>query len=308
MGNVQSLFAASGFSTGHGYRDTTIPAVKLYRADHHEASCPLLYDRGLIFILQGHKLGEVAGQPLRTDDSRYLILCNTRAICCETVATSEEPVLGLHVGLDVLELQRLLQILHEEPDWNHRPDPRSVTRSVVPSMFDENVKQALSELIDVLHHPGDSRALGSTCLTRLYYAVLKSEEGHVLESLVSADSKLSRISAAIRYMETHLDQKITMEDVARIASMSLSSFHRTFREIIGETPLQYLKQLRLNMARNLIAFSGKPASHAAQSVGYESANQFSREFKRYFGVPPSQAKELPYSGLQGIGSNGGQGE
>jgi AraC-like DNA-binding protein len=82
--------------------------------------------------------------------------------------------------------------------------------------------------------------------------------------------------------------------------MSLSAFHRTFREITGETPLQYLKQLRLSTARNLIAFHGKPAYVAAQSVGYESANQFSREFKRYFGLPPSRADELPYATLQGM--------
>ncbi len=91
-----------------------------------------------------------------------------------------------------------------------------------------------------------------------------------------------------------------MEQLADIANMSLSAFHRTFREVTDESPLQYLKQLRLSTARNLIAFHGKPAYVAAQSVGYESANQFSRDFKRYFGLPPSRADELPYATLQGI--------
>ena len=104
----------------------------------------------------------------------------------------------------------------------------------------------------------------------------------------------------MRHMEAHLDQKISMEQLADIASMSLSAFHRTFREVTGETPLQYLKQLRLSTARNLIAFHGKPAYVAAQSVGYESANQFSRDFKRYFGLPPSRVDDLPYATLQGM--------
>lgn len=302
MGTIQTLFDRAGYSQGHGYRDTAIPEVKLFRAEHHEASCPLLYNRGLAFILQGYKLGEAAGQQIRTDSENYLILCNTRAINCETVATSDEPVLGLHIDINVLEVQRLLQVLHENPTRATRSE-RFANHSLVSAPISERVRKSLDELIDVLHEDSESQALGPSCLTRLYFSVLRSDEGEVLESLVSADSKLSRISNAIRYMETHLDRKVAMEDLASLASMSLSAFHRSFREVTGDTPLQYLKELRLNRARNMIAFGGKPANAAARSVGYESANQFSREFKRYFGVPPSRAKELPYSTLQGMATN-----
>ena len=65
-------------------------------------------------------------------------------------------------------------------------------------------------------------------------------------------------------------------------------------------PAQYLKQLRLSTARNLLIFKGEPAYLTAHHVGYESANQFSREFKRYFGLPPSRIAELPYSALGGV--------
>ena len=101
-------------------------------------------------------------------------------------------------------------------------------------------------------------------------------------------------------MERNLDTKIGMDDLADIANMSLSAFHRAFKEIAGESPLQYLKQLRLNTARNLIAYKGEPAYLAARHVGYESATQFSREFKRFFGLPPSRVAELPYSSLEGV--------
>ncbi len=241
----------------------------------------------------------MAGREFRTGGDRYLILCNTQAVRCETLATSEEPLLGLHVGFDVPELQRLLQVLRDE----RRRSPQSLTvpeRALVSARINEDIKRAVDDLIDTLHDVCASKALGPSCLTRLYFSVLSSEEGRVLEALALADSKLARISAAMRHMESHLDQKIPMEELAEVASMSLSAFHRTFREVTGETPLQYLKQLRLSTARNLIAFHGKPAYVAAQSVGYESANQFSREFKRYFGLPPSRVDELPYATLQGI--------
>ena len=155
------------------------------------------------------------------------------------------------------------------------------------------------------HHPTGRTcrgvgALGPANLTQLCFAVLRSDDGRVLELLASNDSKLARISATMRYMEQHLGSKIGMDDLAGVANMSLSAFHRAFKEVAGESPLQYLKQLRLNTARNLMAYKGEPAYLAARHVGYESANQFSREFKRYFGLPPSRVGELPYATLEGM--------
>ncbi|MEE4377575.1 MAG: AraC family transcriptional regulator [Candidatus Competibacteraceae bacterium] len=297
---IHTLCDQLHFSNGHGYCATAISEVTLFRAAHHEAACPLLYDRGLVFIFQGFKIGAMAGREFRTGGDRYLILCNAQAVRCETLATSEEPLLGLHIGIDLLELQRLLQVLRDERRRTH--ESRIVPeRPLVSAKLNEDIQQVVDELIETLHDVCASKALGSSCLTRLYFSVLKSEDGRVLEALALADSKLARISAAMRHMEAHLNQKISMEELADIASMSLSAFHRIFREVTGETPLQYLKQLRLSTARNLMAFHGKTASVAAQSVGYESANQFSREFKRYFGLPPSRVAELPYATLQGMG-------
>ncbi len=70
--------------------------------------------------------------------------------------------------------------------------------------------------------------------------------------------------------------------------MSVSAFHHNFKSVTSTSPLQYLKSYRLHKARMLILHDGLKASTAAVRVGYESASQFSREFKRYFGVTPGE--------------------
>ncbi len=297
--SIETLCQQLGFDHGHGYLATELPEVKLFRASAHEAACPLLYESGLGFILKGYKQGVAGGSEFRTGGDRYLILSNHLSILCETLATSTQPVLGIHVRIDRLELQRLAHVLHDDPSWK-RTAAKPVERSVISARITNEIRNALNQLVETLHDPITTRALGPAYLTQLYYAVLRSDDGRTLELLASTDSKLARISAAMQYMERNLDAKIFMEELAEIANMSLSAFHRAFKEVAGESPLQYLKHLRLNVARNLIAYQGEPAYLAARHVGYESANQFSREFKRFFGLPPSRAAELPYSSLEGM--------
>ena len=297
--NIQTLCETLDFADGHGYHPTALSAVTVSRGASHEASCPLLYQGGLGFILQGYKLGAIAGEEFRTGGDRYIILSNNLPIRCETLATSVEPVLGLHVAIDPLELQRLVSILNEDSGWKRASAvPRE--RVAVSARLTDGIRTALNDLVELLHDPIASQALGPATLTRLYFEVLRSDDGRVLESLTRSDSKLARMSAVMRYMEQHLPEKIGMDDLAGIANLSRSAFHRAFKEVTGDSPLQYLKQMRLNTARNLIAYEGQSANRAARDVGYESANQFSREFKRYFGVPPSRARELPYSSLAGV--------
>ena len=90
---------------------------------------------------------------------------------------------------------------------------------------------------------------------------------------------------------------VSIDDFAHRARMSASSFYRAFKFVTGESPLQYLKKTRLNKARLLIAREGLRVGAAANQVGYESVSQFSREFKRYFNVPPSSAKKASYAAI-----------
>jgi len=70
--------------------------------------------------------------------------------------------------------------------------------------------------------------------------------------------------------------------------MSLSAFHHNFKAVTSTSPLQYLKTYRLHKARVLMLHDGLNAGTAAMRVGYESPSQFSREFKRYFGISPRE--------------------
>ena len=70
--------------------------------------------------------------------------------------------------------------------------------------------------------------------------------------------------------------------------MAPSTFHKYFKDITTLSPLQYQKRLRLGEAQSLMLSKGYDVTEAAFSVGYESATQFIREYKRLFGEPPKR--------------------
>lgn len=296
---IDTLCDALGFSGQHGFCPTGIPEVTLFRASYHEPSCPQTYHSGLSFILQGTKVGRVNGRTFHTGSDRFLILTNSYPILCETFASAEAPLLGLYIRFDMTELVRLIQLMGEQ----RTPPPGAdayANRALISCPMNEALHTELRNLVATLHDPAESRAIGASYLTRIYYQVLSLPQGAALTSLARSDSKLARVSSAIRYMEEHLGDRVAVDDLAARARLSVSAFHRLFKDATGESPLQYLKKIRLNRAKHLMVYQQRTVHAAATEVGYESSTQFSREFKRHFGVPPSQAHELPYNALVGL--------
>ncbi|WP_312715250.1 AraC family transcriptional regulator, partial [Escherichia coli] len=111
--------------------------------------------------------------------------------------------------------------------------------------------------------------------------------GWMLREIATPETHLARIYKVINWIKTNYTQAIRVEDLAEMAALSVSAFHRHFRAITALSPVQYQKQIRLMHARLKLATSGENIMNVALSVGYQSHTQFSREYARQFGLPPS---------------------
>lgn len=141
---------------------------------------------------------------------------------------------------------------------------------------------------EIADSPADAKVLGPLLSKEIHYRLLTAPFGGMLRSLMHHDSHASAIARAIGHLRGDIRARIEIPVLARRVGMSASSFHKHFREVTSTTPLQYQKELRLIEARRLLRTGGASVSAAAFDVGYESPSQFSREYARKFGVPPSQ--------------------
>ncbi|WP_341864695.1 AraC family transcriptional regulator [Salinicola socius] len=270
-------------ATTDGFSDTAIDGVKLIASGCSHPRTPLIYEPGLFVIAQGDKIGYLGDRVIHYGPGNYLVQAMPLPFECETLADPDTPLLGLSIGVDPLTLSELV---------HHLPAPARAERGSPEPMaavaLDAPMAEAVQRLADCLQDEYSSRALGEGRVREVLFAALNGPQGHSLRQLVQQHGHYARIAESLNYLHRHFALPLTVETLAERANMSASHFHHHFKRVTQLSPVQYLKRLRLLRARVLLGQQRVNVARAAADVGYRSTSQFSREYKRYFGVSPSR--------------------
>lgn len=107
----------------------------------------------------------------------------------------------------------------------------------------------------------------------------------------SASGGVSEVSAAVVYISMHYDEQLTVEQLAALCSRSVTSFRRCFERATGKPPFEYLYEVRVKAAVNLLKGSDMPVSEIAGRVGYPTLSSFNRHFRRITGQTPTEMRK-----------------
>jgi AraC-like DNA-binding protein len=143
----------------------------------------------------------------------------------------------------------------------------------------------------LLDRPSSVPVLHAQLVREIHYWLLAGRHGSAIRRLGWPDGHVQRVARAVAVLRAEFARPLPVERLAAVAGMSLSSFHQHFRSVTSLSPLQFQKHLRLIEARRLMMSEGISASSAAFTVGYESVPQFTREYRRTFGLPPVRDTE-----------------
>jgi transcriptional regulator GlxA family with amidase domain len=152
----------------------------------------------------------------------------------------------------------------------------------------DDLIEPLIRLLRLADRPTDIPVLAAAIEREILWRLITGAQGAMVRQIGLADSRMSQIGRAIRWIRDHYAEKLRIEDLARIAGMSLTSFHRHFLGITSMTPIQYQKQMRLQTARSLLMSAAEDVAAVGLTVGYDSPSQFSREYRRQFGRTPGK--------------------
>lgn len=248
------------------------------------------YEPVLCLILQGSKEVRVGNREIEFSVGESLIVSHELPVVSRiTRASKDKPYLALVLGIDI----SIIRSLYEE--FGESALLMDGARSLEVDQAGNVLLDALNRLVCSSQNKIDSMVLFPQILREVHFRLLQAPYGGMLRELLRVDSHASNISKAISIIRNQFMNTLSIPELAKTVGMSTSSFHQHFRSITESTPLQYQKDLRLLEARKLITTQGERVTSAALMVGYESPNQFSREYTRKFGVNPSSERRSTFA-------------
>ncbi|QNM96773.1 AraC family transcriptional regulator [Chitinimonas koreensis] len=268
---------------GEGFAMTALDGVMTMRANGSLERMPTLYEPSVCIVAQGRKRGFHGGRTYVYDAQHFLALAVPLPFESETEATPEEPLLGLALRVEPQLTAELALALDEA----RGPAPQPPLTMMATPM-DEGLSDATLRLCEALSSPLEARLLAPAIYREILYRVLTSEQGGALRAALTQGGQFGRIARSLRRIHAHYDSELDVASLAGEANMSVPAFHSHFKAVTHTSPIQYLKSIRLHQARLLMIRNGHTAASAAIRVGYASASQFSREFKRLFGNSPAE--------------------
>nr|WP_316638954.1 AraC family transcriptional regulator [uncultured Roseateles sp.] len=234
-------------------------------------------------VAQGAKRAVLGDKVFEYGAGQYLVVSVDLPIAGHVFrASPAQPYLS--VGL-ALKPTAITSLLLEMAAGDQLPtEPAGLGVSSAPAELLEPVVRMLR----LLDHPRDASVLGPMLEREILWRLLNGEQGAMVRQIGLADSRLSQISRAIRWIRAHHAKPVRIEELAEMVAMSASSFHRHFRAVTTMSPLQFQKLIRLQEARARLLAETEDIAAVGFSVGYDSPSQFSREYSRLFGAPPGR--------------------
>jgi len=243
----------------------------------------------ICFVLQGTKRAEFNGQMHTYEEGSFMLSTLVVPLRGEVVVASRErPVVGISFTLDLQEVARLIAEVGPGAAVDTGTEPSAISVHDI----DAGVLRVLEGLCDATTNDLEWRILADGLRRELLFRVLRHPgAGWQLRQRLKDEASLEQVARAVAYIEAHLTEPLDVDQISRKAGLSPSRLHAKFRAVTSRSPMQFVKHLRLDRARSLL-LAGRQVTDAAYTVGYASPSQFSREFRRQYGHPPSAVHRL----------------
>ena len=265
---------------------TNIKGVNLYKTTTYLPKTPLIYDFCLVFVLQGKKIGHLPNKKFEYDSKTYLVVPTTLPFECETFASKEEPYICILINIKKEIMYEIISSISKEESKKCK----AVQMAVFQDKVTKDLENSIYRLLKILQSKEESDILGESILREIFYRIAIGENSHFLHKMFLANKMEAKITRSLRTIHNEYKAHLDISTLAKEEDMSVSSFHSHFKKVTTLSPLQYIKKIRLNKAKDLLTRDNLQVNETAYATGYESSSQFSKDFKSYYGYPPKEAK------------------
>jgi AraC-like DNA-binding protein len=242
----------------------------------------------LCIVAQGQKRVVVDGASYCYDPFNYLVLSNSQTFTAEILeASPAKPFLSMVLQIDPVLVRRVSSnLLERRATTFGRTAKSSKLERAFVTPLDSTLMAATVRFLQATDAGADRRVLAPLYLQEIVYRMLQSEQFTRLLEVAAVEAERNPISDVVAYVRDHLAEPLTVSDMAERVSLSPSAFSHLFRDVTGKSPYQFVKEMRLNRARELLFAGELSVMQVSRAVGYASTSHFINEFRDRFGSTP----------------------
>ncbi len=188
--------------------------------------------------------------------------------------------------LDIAHIPGYQALFHLEPRYRDSHNFASRLR------LDADDLTEVSSLLDRIEEESEGERTGHRYMAAVYLMELVGVLSRCYDRSRNLENReLLRIARGLSYLEHHLTEKVSLQDLEEETGMSASSLNRHFRRVTGVPPLEYHIRLKIRRACSFLRQSDLNITEIAGRTGFEDSNYFARQFKKVMGMPPREYRK-----------------
>ncbi len=266
---------------------TLIPNFKTWKMSEPYKLVPQVYEPCIIIGAQGKKNIFLDGKRYDYNPGNFMTLFAPMPLECELIeASREKPLLVAFIQIDRSRISQMILKMEQAAHQTIKQNTKNNVSGIFTAPLRQSLLDVMIRLLKTLDNPDEAIILGESIIDEIYFRILSDEQGGMLKYHLQQSGQIHEILKTVKYLQQNLDKSMSIDDLADFVNMSSSGFHKKFKEVMHLSPLQFTKSIKLNRAQSYI-MEGRNVSEAGFMVGYNSSAQFSREYKRFFGMTPS---------------------
>lgn len=274
-----------------GANHTGVADVWVFKASQPQQSLPILYQPLICLVGQGQKFCRVGETQFEYCTGDFFMNTLPMPVVSEiSKASMEQPFLSMALNINLIKLADMVLKVERQGYSLDDCSESTCCSCVLVGQSNDALDNAFLRLLEVANEPLEASILADNIIDEIYFRLLTGKYGYSLRRLLNQYGDVQSMSKVVTFIHNNLDKPIQVSELASLANMSKTSFFNAFKRLMHVSPNQYIKSTKLQQAQ-LLLVKGMQATEVSYQVGYNSFSQFSREYKRFFGYPPSQTKK-----------------
>lgn len=262
-----------------------IPWVFTFKNIHPQISEPVLYQPSMIFISSWSKTIKLDKHTYKYWEWKFLLVSLQTSFICESESAWRDLFAGIHIDINKNDLYDLVKQL-KNPE-NTGKKKHNLEPWVLSLDINEKIYNALLRLLECSKDPEEAKILWPAIIKEIMFYAIQESDAQSFCDLVLTNKNFWPFEDMLDSINKNYKSDISIDRLAEEMNMSIPTFYRQFKAFTWFSPNQYIKNLRLSMAKRLLMSSNYNVKQAAGEVWYNSQSQFSREYKRYFWYAPA---------------------